>query len=80
MTPDKVDSLDPPSNPDLEFAFPGGTIVLCMPMTPDGLTWIAEHVSDECLWLGPSLAIEARYLDAFVEGAMSDGLRCEGRQ
>lgn len=80
MPIDKVESLDPPSNPDLQFTFPGGTIVLCTPVTQEGSAWVSEHVSEECLWYGNALVIEARYLDSFVEGATNDGLLCEGEQ
>lgn len=74
-----LDILDPfyvaPPSRDMEFAFMG-SIVLCTPATDAAREWIDEHVSQESTWFGGALCIEARYLDDFVAGALSDGLVC----
>ncbi len=52
----------------------GGSIFLFLPRTKKARQWIDEHVSEDSQWLGPALAVEARYAQDLAQGMMNDGL------
>lgn len=51
-----------------------GSIVLLTPTTDTGREWLTNAVDDEAQWFGPSLAVERRYVEDIVTGAVNDGL------
>lgn len=59
---------------DFSLSYDGGTVALLTPLTDAGREWIAEHVIGETTYLGPSLAVEHRYLSPLLDGILSDGL------
>lgn len=52
-----------------------GSIFLLLPRSDAARAWVDEHIPDDALWFGNSLAIEARYVAPIVEGMREDGLR-----
>jgi len=62
--------------PDL-LVFGGGTIYTLHAVSRRGQRWIAEHIADDAPRLGTAIAVEHRYVEAIVRGAVSDGLRVQ---
>ena len=54
-----------------------GTVYLLEPKTPEADEWVEEHLPDDAMWMGNSVAIEHRYIDAIVDGIQDDGLSVE---
>lgn len=54
-----------------------GTLCLLTPLTPEAEEWIADNLPEDVMTLGPSVAIEPRYLEAILDGIENDGLICE---
>lgn len=54
-----------------------GSIVSFRPNTAAASAWCEEHLPDDATWFGGSVAIEPRYIDAIVDGAINDGLVVE---
>jgi hypothetical protein len=59
---------------DLEISG-GETVYLLHPLTPEAHEWVAEHLPADTLRLGEAAAIEWRYVEDVVGGAIADGLR-----
>ena len=51
-----------------------GSLWLFRPLTEEAKTWIDDNVEDAALWFGGALAVEARFVQAMVEGMLADGL------
>ena len=52
-----------------------GTVVAFQPVTPAAREWIDENIiSEGWQWLGDTLAIDHRYADTIIDGAILDGL------
>jgi hypothetical protein len=51
-----------------------GSLWLFRPITEDAKTWIDDNVEDAALWFGGALAVEARFVQALIEGMLADGL------
>jgi hypothetical protein len=52
-----------------------GSIFLVTPVTDAAKTWLDEHTETEgWQWMGPALAVEHRYVEALMMGAVDDGL------
>lgn len=51
-----------------------GSISLLLPVTDEGREWVQEHIPEDALMHGRSIAIEARYVPPIVEGIQGDGL------
>lgn len=58
--------------PDLRVENKGASVVLVRPLTDFGRSWLEEHTDGQ--WFGGALAVEPRFLEALVEGAVGDGL------
>jgi hypothetical protein len=55
-----------------------GSITLLTPLTPNGRRWLSRNVEAEAWqWIGGGLAVEPRYADALVDGAVVDGLEVD---
>jgi hypothetical protein len=65
------------AKPDAKLRFDLGSICLLQPLTDAAREWLDEHVDPDAQWLGPSLAIEARYVEPIVEGMRAEGLLVE---
>jgi hypothetical protein len=61
---------------DVQFS-DHGSIWLARPLTRAGKAWIEDKVSDDAMWYGAALAIEARYVGDIVDGMAEDGLKVE---
>jgi hypothetical protein len=51
-----------------------GSLWLFRPVTETAKTWIDDNVEDAALWFGGALAVEARFVQAMIEGMLADGL------
>lgn len=51
-----------------------GTIFLLRPVSSAGQAWIDEHIPEDAQSLGNAVAVEHRYIEDIVEGALEDGL------
>lgn len=52
-----------------------GSVYMVTSLTPAAKAWVEEHVALEgWQWMGPSFAVEPRYLETLRFGAESDGL------
>lgn len=60
--------------PDL-LVYGGGTIYTLHAVSRRGSRWIKEHIADDAQRLGSAVAVEHRFIEAIVRGAVSDGLR-----
>jgi hypothetical protein len=74
------DMLDPfktnggsPPQPDLKLTG-HGTIYLLQPITLAARDWVAEHMPDDATWCCGAVAVEHRFIDDIVLGAIRDGL------
>lgn len=64
---------------DLVFYDDGGSIVAIHPHSDAGLDWLADNCATEpWQWLGNRLCVERRYAFDILNGALADGLVCEG--
>ena len=52
----------------------GGTVYTLTPNTEDGRAWVADNLPADALTFGRGVAIEWRFVDDIVDGAMGDGL------
>jgi len=51
-----------------------GSIYLLTPHTDAAEAWIGEHIPEDAQTLGPSVAIEWRYVSDIADGIEADGL------
>lgn len=52
-----------------------GSIILLRTLTDAAREWIDIHCDTEgWQWLGPSLAVDPRYVEPILEGMLNDGL------
>ena len=51
-----------------------GSIVMLRPISDEAREWTDEHIPDDAMWMGGSVAIEPRYVGDIVEGILNDGL------
>ncbi len=49
------------------------SVYLITPLTPECRDWLKENVSEDAMYLGPSLAVENRYLEHLVAGLQEQG-------
>jgi hypothetical protein len=54
--------------------FNHGSVVTLLPRSDAAREWLSEHIPEDALWLGPSLAIEPRYVQPIVDGMRDAGL------
>lgn len=55
-----------------------GSFVLVTPETVADSAWIDENVVTEgWMWMGKSLAVDARMIDNLVSGMLDDGLKID---
>lgn len=50
-----------------------GSISLMTPTSDAARAWMDEHIPEDALWHGTSLAVEPRYAPAIVQGMIADG-------
>lgn len=63
--------------PDATLFYDLGSICLLRPVSDEARTWLDEHVDPDAQWLGPSLAIDVRYVSPIVEAMQDEGLVVE---
>ena len=51
-----------------------GSVFLFGLMTERAKNWVRDHVSDDALWFGPSLAVDRRYALDIANGMIDAGL------
>ena len=51
-----------------------GSLFLVEPRTDAGRVWLADHTDATAQWFGRGIAVEPRYIDALVFGAVEDGM------
>lgn len=51
-----------------------GSIVLLFGMSEEGQSWLDRHVDKDALRMGSGIVAEPRYVNAILDGAISDGL------
>ncbi len=62
------------AGPDLTVAN-HGSLIMVTPQTPEGSLWIDANVPlEDWQWFGGGFAVEPRYADALLLGAINDGL------
>ena len=54
-----------------------GSLFLLHSCTEVGRDWIEEHIPDDAQTLGRAIAVEPRYIEAIICGAIADGLEVE---
>ena len=54
-----------------------GSIYLLEPKTPEADEWVEEHLPDNAMWMGHSVAVEHRYIGNIIDGIQGDGLIVE---
>lgn len=60
------------NGPDIEVdAY--GSIFTLLPLTAEGIAWCEEHIAHAMRW-GFAYAVDHRYVQAVIDGMMSDGL------
>lgn len=64
-----------PELPDVSVFGQGGSVLLVTPNTKAAKTWLRAHVEADAVWLGNSLAVEARYVGDLLAGLREDGFR-----
>lgn len=57
--------------------FNAGSIIILSGATPAGRDWLAEHMPADCQRWGTGYAVEPRYVQDILDGAMADGLVVE---
>lgn len=50
-------------------------VYLITPLTPECREWLKENVSEDALYLGPSLAVEHRYVEGLIWGLEEHGFQ-----
>ena len=55
-----------------------GSLWLATPHDDETLEHLLENTGDEAQWLGNNLAIEPRFVEAFAEQAMANGIEVAG--
>jgi hypothetical protein len=55
-----------------------GTVYLLDWLTKQGKEWMREHLPEDALKMGDSVAVEHRYIDDIVQGMRDDGLVVDG--
>jgi hypothetical protein len=63
--------------PDLSVVFCGSAFLL-RATSATGQRWIAGHIPGNARWFGGVVAVEHRYIDAIIQGAIDDGLSTSG--
>jgi hypothetical protein len=63
--------------PDLSVVYCGSTFLL-RATSPTGQQWIVRHIPGNARWFGGVVAVEHRYIDAIIQGAIDDGLSTSG--
>ena len=53
------------------------SVYLITPLTRECREWLKENVSEDALYLGPSLAVEHRYVENLIWGLEENGFKCE---
>ena len=51
------------------------SVYLITPLTSECRNWLKENVSEDAMYLGPSLAVEHRYVEDLVLGLQEQGFR-----
>jgi hypothetical protein len=51
-----------------------GSIITMQPLTEAARDWMAEHLPEDAMGFGDSIAIEPRYFGEIAYGAQEDGL------
>lgn len=51
-----------------------GSIILLTPLSAAADEWVEEHLPDDLLMFGASIAIEPRYIEPIIAGLIEDGL------
>ena len=59
--------------PDVTFTS-DGSIVLMTPRTPQGESWIDEHLPSDCPMMGMAYAVEVNYAFDILVGMKRDGI------
>lgn len=52
------------------------SVYLITPLTPECGDWLKENVSEDAMYLGPSLAVEHRYVEGLISGLEEHGFKC----
>ncbi len=66
----------PTEKPTTDFAIRDeGTIWLFIPQIPAAFEFLSEHIQNDAQYLGPSLAVEHRYVYELLTGLREHGLR-----
>jgi hypothetical protein len=52
------------------------SVYLITPLTTECRDWLKENISEDALYLGPSLAAEHRYVETLIAGLQRDGFKC----
>ena len=52
------------------------SVYLITPLTPECGDWLKENVSEDAMYLGPSMAVEHRYVGNLVLGLQEHGFKC----
>jgi hypothetical protein len=55
----------------------GGSVYLLHPNTEAAKEWLAANIPDDAQYLGRSLAVEHRFIEAIAYGIENDGLSIE---
>lgn len=55
-----------------------GTVWLLRPASPLGEEWLTDHLDPDGAKLGNAFAVEHRFVQDIVNGALDDGLRVGG--
>ena len=63
--------------PDLSVVYCGSAFLL-RATSPTGQQWIVRHIPGNARWFGGVVAVEHRYIDAIIQGAIDDGLSTSG--
>jgi hypothetical protein len=51
-----------------------GSVVILKGRSPEGQQWLEQNISPDALRWGGGFVAEPRYVDAIVQGAISDGM------
>ena len=51
------------------------SVYLITPLTPECGDWLKENVSEDAMYLGPSLAVEHRYVENLILGLQEHGFK-----
>ena len=51
------------------------SVYLITPLTPECEDWLKDNVSEDAMYLGPSLAVEHRYVENLVLGLQEEGFK-----